>query len=132
MEQKIILDANIWVSIFLGRRFRELLEIIVNRNIQLIADNHLRNELLDVISREKFKTIFSTQDIVEGIAFFDMITIFVSTKKEFIGSPDVNDNYLFDLAIQSNTAVIVTGDKKLLSFEVENIKIITFSEFLKH
>ena len=132
MEQKIILDANIWVSIFLGRRFRELLEIIVNRNIQLIADNHLRNELLDVISREKFKTVFSTQNIVEGMAFFDMVTIFVSTKKEFTGSPDVNDNYLFDLAIQSNTAFIVTGDKKLLSFEVENIRIITFSEFLKH
>lgn len=96
-----------------------------------MANEHLRNEILDVISREKFKTIFSAQDIVEGMNFFDKICEFVSTKKEFKGSPDINDDFLFDLALQSNTSIIVTGDKKLLSFEVKNIRIITFSEFLK-
>jgi len=86
---------------------------------------------LDVISREKFKTIFSAQDIVEGMIFFDTICAFVSTKKKFKGSPDINDDFLFDLAIQSSTSIIVTGDKKLLSFEVENIRIISFSEFFQ-
>lgn len=67
--EKVILDANIWISIFLGRKFQELLEVIISRDIKLIADEHLRNEILDVISREKFKTIFSAQDIVEGMIF---------------------------------------------------------------
>ncbi len=130
MKQKIILDANIWISIFLGRRFQELLEIIMSRDIQILTDEHLRNEILDVISREKFNSIFSAQDMVEGMTFFDKVCVFVSTKKEFTGSPDEKDDYLFDLAIQSNTATLVTGDKKLLGFEVKNIEIISFSDFL--
>src|SRR5690606_8521953 len=129
--EKVILDANTWISLFVGRRFQDLLEVIISRDIKLMADEHLRNEILDVISREKFKTIFSAQDIVEGMNFFDKICVFISTKKEFKGSPDINDDFLFDLALQSNTSIIVTGDKKLLNFKLESIEIISLSDFFQ-
>lgn len=88
------------------------------------------NELIDVISKKKFSSTFSVEDIVDAIDFFDAISTFVPTEKKFSGSPDIKDDYLFDLANQSETKIIVTGDKKLLDFKTENISLITFSEFL--
>ena len=107
------------------------LDIVVHQNLEFISDENLRNELIDVISRKKFSSTFSVEDIVDAIDFFDAISIFVPTEKKFSGSPDIKDDYLFDLANQSETKIIVTGDKKLLDFKTENISLITFSEFLQ-
>ena len=130
MERKIILDVNIWISIFLKKKMNYFLDIVVHQNLEFISDENLRNELIDVISRKKFSSTFSVEDIVDAIDFFDAISTFVPTEKKFSGSPDIKDDYLFDLANQSETKIIVTGDKKLLDFKTENISLITFSEFL--
>ena len=131
MERKIILDVNIWISIFLKKKMNYFLDIVVHQNLEFISDENLRNELIDVISRKKFSSTFSVEDIVDAIDFFDAVSTFVPTEKKFSGSPDIKDDYLFDLANQSETKIIVTGDKKLLDFKTENISLITFSEFLQ-
>ena len=131
MERKIILDVNIWISIFLKKKMNYFLDIVVHQNLEFISDENLRNELIDVISRKKFSSTFSVEDIVDAIDLFDAISTFVPTEKKFSGSPDIKDDYLFDLANQSETKIIVTGDKKLLDFKTENISLITFSEFLQ-
>ena len=131
MGRKIILDVNIWISIFLKKKMNYFLDIVVHQNLEFISDENLRNELIDVISRKKFSSTFSVEDIVDAIDFFDAISTFVPTEKKFFGSPDIKDDYLFDLANQSETKIIVTGDKKLLDFKTENISLITFSEFLQ-
>ena len=130
MEMKIILDVNIWISIFLKRRFDEFLEVSMNHNVDFISDENLRNELIDVISRKKFSKAFSVEDIIDAIKFFDDLTIFVSTEKKFSGSPDIKDDYLFYLAIQAKAKIILTGDKKFLDFKDENISLMTLSEFI--
>ena len=132
MVRKIILDVNIWISIFLKKKMNYFLDIVVHQNLEFISDENLRNELIDVISRKKFSSTFSVEDIVDAIDFFDAISTFVPTEKKFSGSPDIKDDYLFDLANQSETKIIVTGDKKLLDFKTENISLITFSEFYKN
>ena len=131
MGRKIILDVNIWISIFLKKKMNYFLDIVVHQNLEFISDENLRNELIDVISRKKFSSTFSVEDIVDAIDFFDAVSTFVPTEKKFSGSPDIKDDYLFDLANQSETKIIVTGDKKLLDFKTENISLITFSEFLQ-
>ena len=131
MGRKIILDVNIWISIFLKKKMNYFLDIVVHQNLEFISDENLRNELIDVISRKKISRTFSVEDIVDAIDFFDAISTFVPTEKKFSGSPDIKDDYLFDLANQSETKIIVTGDKKLLDFKTENISLITFSEFLQ-
>lgn len=52
------------------------------------------------------------------------------TRKQFIGSPDIDDDYLFDLAQQSKTKYLVTGDKKLLAFKTDFVQTISLAEFL--
>jgi len=50
---------------------------------------------------------------------------------DFSSSPDVKDNFLFDLAKQTNSKILVTGDKKLLHFNNEIVTVISFKEFLE-
>lgn len=58
METKIILDANIWVSIFLGRSQNKFLDLTLDKNFLIIADFNLRNEVVDVITRKNLKKNF--------------------------------------------------------------------------
>ena len=128
MEKKVILDPNIWISIFLGKKNLTFLEFIFKNDLTLIADNNLRNELLDVISRKKFSAIFSAQDIVDAMDFFDSLSTFILTNPKFFGSPDLKDDFLFDLAFQSNTEIIVSGDKKLLEYKIEKVSVISLAK----
>jgi predicted nucleic acid-binding protein len=50
-------------------------------------------------------------------------TIFFETQSLFTNSPDPKDNFLFDLAIQTNSTVIVTKEKALLNFKESPIPI---------
>ena len=129
MAKKIILDTNIWISIFLRKNNLQFLEFVIDHEFILIADDNLRNELLNVISRKKFSSFFSVQDMIDAMEFFDSLSTFVNTQKEFFGSPDIKDDFLFDLAVQSKTEIIVSGDKKLLDFKNEKVTVISFKEF---
>lgn len=131
MAKKIILDTNVWISIFLRKNNLRFLEFVIDHELILIADDHLRNELLNVISRRKFSSVFTAQNLIDAMEFFDSLTTFIITKKEFFGSPDVNDDFLFDLAVQSKTKIIVSGDKKLIDFKNEKVTVISFKEFLE-
>lgn len=131
MAKKIILDTNIWISIFLRKNNLRFLEFVIEHEFILIADDHLRNELLNVISRRKFSSVFTAQNLIDAMEFFDSLTTFIITKKEFFGSPDVKDDFLFDLVVQSKTKIIVSGDKKLIDFKNEKVTVISFKEFLE-
>lgn len=109
----------------------DFLDMVVHHNLNFISDENLRNELIDVISRKKISKTFSVQDIVDAIDFFDTVSTFVPTEKIFSGSPDIKDDYLFDLANQSETKIIVTGDKKLLDFKTGDISMISLADFLE-
>ncbi len=43
-------------------------------------------------------------------------TLYTITQPGFVDSPDPKDNFLFDLALQTESEVIVTQEKSLLSF----------------
>lgn len=131
MAIKIVLDVNIWLSLFIKNNTEYLLDILIDNDLEIISDKNLKAEFLDVIHRKKFQKYFSDEDIKDAKLFLDSITTKFPTKKIFSGSPDKNDDYLFDLTFQSKSRILVTGDKKLLNFEIENIEIISFSDFLE-
>ncbi|MGN6492403.1 MAG: hypothetical protein ACTHLE_10450 [Agriterribacter sp.] len=47
-------------------------------------------------------------------------------------SPDPKDNYLFALAIQTNSAYIISDDIALLTFQLQPIEVRSTNWFLKH
>jgi len=55
MDNKTVFDVNIWVSYFLKGKFTELVDMIANYNVEFFRAKELTEELLSVISRDKFK-----------------------------------------------------------------------------
>lgn len=131
MKESIIIDVNIWISYFITSKTTELFDLIVNNDLLVYRDKYLRNELVEVINRGKFAKILTTETIQNNLLIFHTLTTNFNTEKKFIGSPDPKEDYLFDLAIQTNSRIIVTGDKRLLDFKIQNIEVISLSGFLK-
>lgn len=89
-------------------------KIVIFVNDSLIAE--LEKNLPKVI---KSPTIPYHQ-ILEEILF---LATYVTTKKLFHNSPDPKDNFLFDLAIQTDSEVIVSDEKKLLDFKESPVPV---------
>lgn len=78
--------------------------------------------------RAKFKNQI-TLPIERYINFHLQLVTFVSIKKVFTESPDPKDNFLYDLAFQTKSRLLVTGDRKLLLFEVNDLETISLAAF---
>ncbi len=63
--------------------------------------------------------------------FIRKVTIAVTEKAVYGLSPDANDNYLFNLAIQTNCVFIISDDKKLSAFRLKPLPVHSTSWFLK-
>lgn len=127
-ETRIVFDTNIWVSYFISKRFEELAKLILDKNITVFSTTELVEELKEVLSRPKFKNQI-TLPIERYINFHLQLVTFVSIKKVFTESPDPKDNFLYDLAFQTKSKLLVTGDRKLLLFEVNDLETISLASF---
>jgi hypothetical protein len=90
--------------------------------------NELEEELEEVLSRDKFtKVLHFKPDFY--LNFIRNLTTIISISTNFQECPDKKDNFLFDLAIQSQSDFLVTGDKLLLDLKVDNLKVVSFKQF---
>ena len=128
-KNKIILDTNVWISYFTTQRAATLVEWVVNNSLAVYSSPFLIAELIEVLSRPKF-TKYLTSTVDEYIDLhLGLVTVFPTTPI-YMKSPDVKDNFLFDLALQANVPTIVTGDKKLLAVQdVKGVNFISLSAF---
>ncbi len=65
------------------------------------------------------------------IQFIANISLKTVEKAVFALSPDAEDNYLFDLAIQNNCVFIITNEKKLLGIKLKPLPIFSGNWFIK-
>ncbi|MCL2329222.1 MAG: putative toxin-antitoxin system toxin component, PIN family [Bacteroidetes bacterium] len=131
MRKEVVFDVNIFVSYIIGNRLGEIFDMVFNRNIRLYRNAEMRAELIDVISRTKFQTKL-TAPVAAYVDFFEKVTIPFETVEVFKDCPDPKDNYLFDLAYQTNSNYLVSGDKKVLATPVrKSLSVISLSIFKK-
>lgn len=126
----IVLDTNIWISYFMAGNHVALVNIIFNNNLNVYTNDILIDELENVLNRPKIRR-FLNVGINELIAFHIELCIFHQTKPLYNLSPDPNDNFLFDLAIQTKSKYVVTGDKMILAQKPTNFQFISKSNFEK-
>ncbi len=113
MKKHFVLDSTVFLTYSSYNKVSRL----------IYASNHygltiyINQELLAELKRNLPKVIkvsgLSPDDVLLNILNF---TTFVETQKKFTNSPDPKDNFLFDLALQTQREVIVTQEKMLLSF----------------
>lgn len=126
---KLVIDTNVWISFFINNKFVELTELILNQNHTVFTSFQLKFELETVLMRPKFSK-YLKKSISEYTTLHNNLTETKVIIPSYTNSPDPDDNFLFDLAIQHNGDFIVTGDKLLLNFKhKENFKIITLKTF---
>ena len=106
----------------------ELVNFIYKNDLNIFTNNTLIAELEDVLNRPKIKKYIKIP-VNELIDFHRDLCIFHKTIPFYQGSPDPKDNFLFDLAIQTNSIYVVTGDKIILAQKSSAFKFITKSEF---
>jgi len=131
MKNKTVFDVNIWLSYFITGKTGKILEMIKDNNVYFYRSIELLSELKDVINRTKFNKYFpnGTQ---EYILFVERFAELFLTQPIFDSCPDYKDNYLFDLAYQSNSNFLVSGDKKVLAVPVkQSLKLLSLHKFKK-
>ena len=82
-----------------------------------------------VIARPRFQKHFKHKDIEHLLHLFDNFGVLIKVASKIEQCRDPKDNFLLNLAVDSNADYLVTGDKDLL--EIENIKktaIVTIRE----
>ena len=129
MKNKTVFDVNIWLNYFISGKSEKIIEMIENNDVFFYRSLELMSELKDVINRPKFAKYFSN-GTEEYILFVEQVTELFLTQTIFNLCPDPKDNYLFDLAYQSRSNFLVSGDKKLLAVSVDqSLKLLSLAAF---
>ena len=126
---KTVFDVNIWLSYFISEKTEEVVDMMERNGVLFYRSAELMQELREVINRPKFAKYFPNG--TEGhILFVERVAEHVLTQALFDQCPDPKDNYLFDLAYQSRSDFLVSGDKKVLAVPVRQpLKLLSLSAF---
>jgi putative PIN family toxin of toxin-antitoxin system len=129
MKNKTVFDVNVWLSYFISGKSEQIIDMIENNDVFFYRSIELMSELIEVINRPKFAKYFSN-GTEEHILFVEQVAELFLTQSIFDQCPDPKDNYLFDLAYQTHSDFLVSGDKKLLAVSVkQSLKLLSLSAF---
>ncbi|RPH29415.1 MAG: putative toxin-antitoxin system toxin component, PIN family [Bacteroidales bacterium] len=128
-KTRLILDTNFWISYLITDKFRYLDVKIFDNTVQLVFSEELIDEFISVSQREKFSRFFEKKDVEKLIELFSTFGILYKTISEVTDCRDPKDNFLLNLAIDSNADYLATGDKDLLILkQIGKTRIITLYE----
>lgn len=120
MTRKFILDSSVFLTYASYDKIYRIFDAVITYDLIIFTNEILIDELkinLPQILRIKTRT---AEEIIDEII---LMTTQVRTVPIFSLSPDPKDNFLFDLAIQTKSELIVTEEKALLAFKESPIKI---------
>jgi len=134
-KTKVVLDTNIWVSIFFNRVLGvEFGRLFSGKKIEVFVSEEILKEIARVLEYPKIKSILekagvSSRDVLEEIVAKSKL---VNPKSKLNVVKDSEDNKFLECALECKADYIVSGDKHLLEIkEFGGIKIVSAREFLK-
>ena len=130
-KKKIIIDTNLLVSYIISGGHSALSTVIRNENHIIIVSNELFQEYESVLKRPKFQKYFMNVGIDNVLQGFIKILTFVEVVCDFKFCRDPNDDFIIQLAIDSEADFLITGDKDILILKsFGNCKFLTLTEFI--
>lgn len=127
---RVVVDTNLWISLLIGGKLGNLLEILVHPDLELVSTALLREEIAIVADRPKFRKYFSEEKVAALLEWMEEVTTDIELNSITPRCRDPKDDYLLELAVQSNAIYLVSGDSDLLTLgHVENCRIMTFAQF---
>ena len=113
MSRKFVLDTSVLLKYITHNKLYRLFNIVVKYRIVIYIDDTLIAELERNLPRAIKSPAVPYGEIIEAVL---LLTTYAKPLALFDVSPDPKDNFLFDLAMQTKSEVIVSDEKKLLSF----------------
>lgn len=126
----VVIDTNILISgIIFGGNPEYILNLAIAKGIKVFTSPILLAELLEVFFK-KFHFSYEKLQQVEVLIKTHFVMIYPHTEIHVL--QDEPDNRLLELAIDSNSQIIISGDKKLLALRTyKKIIIISSFDFIK-
>lgn len=127
--QKVTIDTNVIISaLIFGGNSKKIIEKIYKREFKVYISPQLVSELIEVLIK-KFN--FSNEMILMLEAqIVTLFTVVYPTQNIDIVR-DIDDNRVLEVAVESDSSVVVTGDRDLLDLKkYKNIKIMNPKDFL--
>ncbi len=112
----------------MAQKHVQLVNIIYKNDLQIFTDTNLISELKEVLNRPKIKKHLNIE-VGELIDFHKELCYHHNTSPKYKESPDPKDNFLYDLATQTKSKYVVTGDKKILATNPIIFKFISKAKF---
>ena len=133
---KIVLDTNVWLSIFMNKALSKGFSKILGReDIQIYISKQILEEISRVLVYPKIIRLFekvgmSPKEILEKIV---EKTILIKPKLKLnIIKEDPADNRILECALQAKADFLISGNKHLIKLKkFKNIKILKPREFLE-
>ena len=129
---RVVIDTNAWVSRLLLSRSTSARA--VDRALddhEVVVSDALIEELADMLSREKFDRYVSLADREEFLRRVLRIARTIPVLSSVADCRDPDDNRLLALALDSQSEVVLTGDRDLLSLHPwRGIALVPPHEFL--
>jgi len=97
-----------------GGLLNELDEWILSGKVKVVVSEQMLKELSEVISRPKFKPLFTAERVKELFALLDSYAVVVSPMQRVDICRDPKDNFLLEVALEGQVDYLVTGDDDLL------------------
>lgn len=122
---RVVLDTGIRVRYVIKPNFRCIDAAMADLQLVPLYSQELRNKLFEVLQRPRFVKYITPNDLEAVFTIIDDFgkMIPVTSNRKLCRDPD--DDFILNLALDSDADYIVSGDKDLLSMNlVENIPII--------
>ena len=111
--KNIVLDSNLIVSAFLNPEGIAATAIdIADSNFDIVCTTETIGELVDVLSRDKFDKYVSKEDRAQRIREYAQAVCIVDVALQVTDCKDPKDNKFLALALATQAALIVSGDKR--------------------
>lgn len=127
---KVVVDTNVFISgILFGGNPQAIIEAWINKKYIFCLSPKLKVEIINKL-QEKFSISASRiQNIEEALNV--KTEKYIPKRKLFI-CKDVADNFLLELALESQANYLISGDKLVLELkQYDKTKIISPKDFLK-
>lgn len=130
-SKRVILDTNLWISFLISKNFSFLDDYVEKGLVKLVFSEELISEFYSIVNRPSLKKYFSKSDIEYLFDFIHKHGIIQEVTSDQNICRDVKDNFLLNLAIDSKSDYLVTGDNDLLVLGNINETKITTIKILK-
>lgn len=124
----IIIDANVWIKYARSKNIAPLLDRLVTYQLLPITNNYLLSEIFNAVVNNNWMSQFQASAM---ISFIKEISFHITERVIYRIAPDSKDNYLFDLAIQTNSVFIISDDTRLLRYRLKPVPVHSANWFIK-